>query len=134
MYKVVIADDNPTAKLGLLMLLEDSSIYSIVGEASDGDEAIKQCKELLPDLLLTDLKMPGKSIIENARFIKLVHTGIKIIVLTAFDDSEDIYRAIKAGIDGYLMKSTDPIEILRVIQQVMDGTAYYQSKHNTEFI
>ncbi|CAM4491337.1 DNA-binding NarL/FixJ family response regulator [Paenibacillus endophyticus] len=134
MYKVVIADDRPYARLGLRMLLKSSDIYGIVGEASNGNEAVEVSEELLPDLLLTDLKMPGVSIIEGAKRLKNKIPHIKIVVLTAFDDCEDIYLAFKAGIDGYLMKDTDPEHILHAIQQVMNGSSVFQSKENVDFM
>lgn len=128
MYKVVIADDRKIVRAGLLMLLESCGMYTVMGEASDGNEAVKQSLALVPDLLLTDLKMPGVSIIEGARTLKESLPSMKIIILTAFDESEDIYRAIKAGIDGYLMKDTSPELILSTIQEVMNGTTIYQPK------
>lgn len=128
MYKVVIADDRKIVRAGLLMLLESCGMYTVMGEASDGNEAVKQSLALVPDLLLTDLKMPGVSIIEGARTLKESLPNMKIIILTAFDESEDIYRAIKAGIDGYLMKDTSPELILSTIQEVMNGTTIYQPK------
>ncbi|MHA6481785.1 response regulator [Paenibacillus sp. strain BS8-2] len=130
MYKVVIADDRPHARQGLRLLLSCSSDYSIIGEACDGTEAIERTSDLRPDLLLTDLKMPGRSIIDGAAMLKAAQPHLKMIVLTAFDDSEDIYRAIHSGIDGYLMKDTDPGYILQVIHDVMNGSTYYQSKDN----
>ncbi|QHT58541.1 response regulator transcription factor [Paenibacillus lycopersici] len=133
MYKVVIADDRPQARQGLHLLLDCCGGYSIVGEAVNGSEALERTLELSPDLLLTDLKMPGISIIEGARHLKAMHPCLKIVILTAFDESEDIYRAMQAGIDGYLMKDTDPEQILQAIQQVMDGSRFYQSKANMDF-
>ncbi|MBC8080959.1 MAG: response regulator transcription factor [Gorillibacterium sp.] len=134
MYKVVIADDHPYARLGLHILLESGNEYCIVGEATNANEAIVLSEDLLPDLLLTDLKMPGVSIIEGAKQLKGINPKGKIIILTAFDDCEDIYRAVKAGVDGYLMKGTDPEHILLAIYQVMNGSTFFQSKENTEFM
>lgn len=130
MYKVVIADDRPHARQGLRLLLSCSADYAIIGEACDGTDAIERTTALKPDLLLTDLKMPGLSIIEEAPVLKAALPNLKMVVLTAFDDSEDIYRAIHSGIDGYLMKDTDPGYILQIIENVMNGANYYQSKDN----
>jgi len=134
MVKVVIADDRPAARQGLHMLLNSGNEYCIVGEASDGNEAMERSEALLPDLLLTDLKMPGLSVIEVANLLKLKHPAMKIIILTAFDDCEDIYRAVKAGVDGYLMKDTDPGQILQAIRHVMNGSTFFQSKENVDFM
>lgn len=128
MYKVVIADDRKIVRAGLHMLLESCGSYTVTGEASDGNEAVMQALALVPDLLLTDLKMPGVSIIEGARTLKENLPSMKIIILTAFDESEDIYRAFKAGVDGYLMKDTSPEIILSTIHEVMKGTSFFQPK------
>ncbi|CAH1206050.1 Response regulator protein VraR [Paenibacillus allorhizoplanae] len=130
MYKVVIADDRQLIRAGLHMLLDSCGLYIVAGEASDGNEAVSQSLALVPDLLLTDLKMPGQCIIEGVRILKERLPNIKIIILTAFDESEDIYRACKAGVDGYLMKDTSPETILSTIQEVMKGTSMFQPKEN----
>ncbi|KRF04453.1 hypothetical protein ASG89_21640 [Paenibacillus sp. Soil766] len=131
MFKVVIADDRKMIRAGLHMLLESCGSYTVAGEASDGNEAVIQSLALMPDLLLTDLKMPGRCIIEGARILKERLPRIKIIILTAFDESEDIYRAFKAGVDGYLMKDTSPETILSTIHEVMKGTSMFQPKENS---
>jgi DNA-binding NarL/FixJ family response regulator len=115
------------------MLLQSSNDYCVVGEASDGTEAIGLSEKLFPDLLLTDLKMPGDSIIEGAKRLKGIIPNVKIIILTAFDDCEDIYRAVKAGVDGYLMKDTEPEQILLAIQRVMGGATFFQPRVNEDF-
>lgn len=130
MYKVVIADDHPYARQGFQLLLQGRLDYSIVGVATNTNEAIALTRELQPDLLLTDLKMPGMSIIEGIKNLKAVVPNLKIIILTAFDESEDIYRAVKAGADGYLMKDTEPEQILLGIHQVMNGSTFFQPKEN----
>lgn len=134
MYKVVIADDRQLIRAGLHMLLESCGSYMVAGEASDGDEAVIQSLALMPDLLLTDLKMPGRCIIEGVRTLKERLPDIKIIILTAFDESEDIYRAFKAGVDGYLMKDTSPEFILATIQEVMKGSSMFQTKENSLYL
>ncbi|MEC0231236.1 response regulator [Paenibacillus alba] len=131
MYKVVIADDRSIVREGLHILLQSCGDYTVAGEAADGNEAIAQSLALAPDLLLTDLKMPGTSIIEGARALKDTYPAMKIIILTAFDESEDIYRAIKAGVDGYLMKDTSPEVILSTIDDVMKGATCFQPKENS---
>lgn len=130
MYKVVIADDRPHARQGLRLLLSCCSGYAVIGEAQNGTESVGMTTALKPDLLLTDLKMPGLSIIDKAPELKALLPNLKIVVLTAFDESEDIYRAIHSGIDGYLMKDTDPGQILLVIQRVLGGATFYQSREN----
>ncbi|MDD9270940.1 response regulator transcription factor [Paenibacillus sp. GCM10023248] len=132
MYKVVIADDRSIVRAGLHILLDSCGAYAVMGEAASGTEAIEQTLALAPDLLLTDLKMPGTSIIEGAKTLKDTYPHMKIIILTAFDESEDIYRAFKAGVDGYLMKDTSPEVILAAIDDVMKGASCFQPKDSGE--
>jgi DNA-binding NarL/FixJ family response regulator len=128
MYKVIIADDSSIVRAGLQILLDSCGAYAVTGVATNGNEAIEQSLSLVPDLLLTDLKMPGIPIIEGAKSLKHIYPQMKIIILTAFDESEDIYRAFQAGVDGYLMKDTSPEVILSTIDEVMKGISYFQSK------
>ncbi|KQX67123.1 response regulator [Paenibacillus sp. Root444D2] len=130
MYKVVIADDHCIVREGLHILLKSCRGYEVTGEAANGNEAISQSLALVPDLLLTDLKMPGTSIIEGAKTLKHMYPQMKIIILTAVDESEDIYRAFNAGIDGYLMKDTSPEVILSTIENVMKGASIFHPKEN----
>lgn len=132
MHSVVIADDRPSARQGLRLLLSGSGEYEVVGEASDGTEAVERCEALRPELLITDLKMPSLSVIEAAARLKRRIPHIKIVILTAFDDCEDIYRAYHAGVDGYLMKDTDPEEILNVIGQVLGGRTAFRSARQAD--
>ncbi|CAI6058683.1 response regulator [Cohnella sp. JJ-181] len=130
MHSVVIADDRDSARTGLHLLLTGSGAYRVVGQAASGDEALALAEALRPSLVVTDLKMPGLPVIEAARLLKEGCPTIKIVILTAYDDCEDIYLAAGAGVDGYLMKDTDPEEILAAIGQVMEGRAFYQPKDN----
>ncbi|MDI4649856.1 response regulator [Cohnella hashimotonis] len=130
MHSVVIADDRDSARTGLYLLLAGSGAYRVLGQASDGDEALALAGTLRPQLLVTDLKMPGLPVIEVARRLKEGDPSIKIVILTAYDDCEDIYLAAGAGVDGYLMKDTDPEEILAAIGQVMEGRVFFQAREN----
>ncbi|MFD2615333.1 response regulator [Paenibacillus gansuensis] len=125
MYRVVIADDHAMARQGLRMLLSGCPDFSIVGEAVDGNDAMDQSIMLKPELVLTDLKMPGCSMIEGTRQLKRMYPDIKVIILTALDESEDIYKAKSAGVDGYLSKDTDPEVILGTVRSVMSGRSVY---------
>lgn len=126
MVNVVIADDHEIVRSGLRLLLESWPECAVIGEASDGDEAMEQVQLRRPDLLLSDLKMPGTPIIEGVARMKHDHPALKVVILTAVDESEDIYLARKAGVDGYLMKDTGPEEILSAISSVLTGGSYYQ--------
>ncbi|WCK52417.1 response regulator transcription factor [Aneurinibacillus sp. Ricciae_BoGa-3] len=126
--KLLIADDHFIVREGVKMILESSSRYQVVAEASDGDEVLAKAIELKPDLIISDLKMSGISIIDSARKIKESVPDIKIMILTAYDASEDIYRALDSGIDGYVMKATLPEQIIRTLDMVMMGYSCFQPK------
>ncbi|MGG1515881.1 response regulator transcription factor [Paenibacillus oryzisoli] len=128
MYRVVVVDDREIVRAGLRMLLESCGSYEVAGEAANGEEALSQVVKLAPDLLLTDLKMPGIPIIEGARVLKALFPQLKIMIITAFDESEDIYRALNAGVDGYLMKDTSPETILSAIHAVMNGASMFLAR------
>lgn len=130
MYKVVIADDFQIIRDGLKIILESCNDFTIVGEAADGIEVLSVVDERVPDLLISDLMMPGPSIIESCTLIKEKHPDLKIIVLTAFDESEDIYNAVDVGIDGYIMKDTKPEQMLKILDTVMNGYSIFQPKVN----
>ncbi|WP_068606064.1 response regulator [Paenibacillus swuensis] len=127
MYKVLIADDQAIIRQGLRILLRGCPEFQVIGEASDGDEALERSLSLQPELVLTDLKMPGISVIEGAKQLKSVYPGIKVIILTALDESEDVYKAMRAGVDGYLMKDTEPEVIISVLRKVMTGEHVFRS-------
>jgi DNA-binding NarL/FixJ family response regulator len=128
MHKVLLADDHLIVKEGLKMILETSGKYLVVSEVSHGDQIAEEVLRVTPDLIISDLKMPGISIIESCGGIKEALPHIKIMIFTAFDESEDIYRAIHAGIDGYIKKDTHPQQILNTIDMVMLGYSCFQPK------
>lgn len=130
--RLILADDHRIVREGLKLILGSLSDVEIIDEASNGDELLIKAIEGKPDLIISDLKMPGVSILESAKSLKYANTSTKIIVLTAYDDSEDIYKAIDAGIDGYIMKDTVPQEIISTVEMVLKGYSLYQPKLNRE--
>ncbi|MDE5414608.1 response regulator [Alkalihalobacterium chitinilyticum] len=132
MYKILLADDHQIVRDGLKLIIGSHGDYTIVGEASNGDELLTKAIDLQPDLVLSDLKMPGRSIIDHCPAIKENNPNVKVMVLTAYDDSEDIYNAIDAEVDGYIMKDTPPEQILNTIQMVLMGITCFQPKVNAK--
>jgi DNA-binding NarL/FixJ family response regulator len=128
MYKVMIADDHQIVREAMKMIINSNDLYTIVGEASNGSELMSTAKQCQPDLIISDLKMPGESIIKQCQSIKKEIQNVKIIVLTAYDDSVDIYDALSEEIDGYIMKDTPPDQILQTMQMVMMGYSCFQPK------
>ncbi|WP_047155189.1 response regulator [Aneurinibacillus tyrosinisolvens] len=127
-FRLVLADDHRIVREGLKMILESSPRYTIAAEATNGDELVAMALQSKPDLIISDLKMPGASVIESSKKLKEALPDVKIIILTAFDESEDIYKALDAGIDGYIMKDTLPEQILTTIEMVLMGYSCFQPK------
>jgi two-component system NarL family response regulator len=119
--RVVIADDHALYRRGLaaVVLLEDS--IEVVGEAADGDEAVERTVELLPDVVLMDVRMPHTSGIEACQRIKELVPSTRIIMLTMSDEEYDLYEAVKAGANGYLLKDIPAEEIAEGIIKVAGG-------------
>ena len=107
--RVMVVDDHALFRRGLEMVLQGEPDLELVGEASDGAEAVDQAQELMPDVVLMDVRMPKRSGIEAAGQIKDLLPHVKILMLTISDDEADLYEAIKAGASGYLLKEI-PIE------------------------
>ncbi|CAM3340083.1 MULTISPECIES: response regulator transcription factor [Brevibacillus] len=126
--RLLLADDHRIVREGLKMILESCPRYTVVDEASTGDELQTKALALKPDLIISDLKMPGISIIDSCRTMKEQLPEIKVLILTAFDESEDVFRALESNVDGYIMKDTVPEQILNTMDMVMMGYSCFQSK------
>lgn len=125
MVRVLIADDHPVFRFGLRTLLKADSTLEIVGEATNGKEAIAQTTELSPDVILMDLNMPGMNGIQAIRRILTDHPEVHILVLTMFDDDDSVFAAMRAGARGYLLKGAEGGETLQAIHVVSTGEAIF---------
>nr|WP_296766722.1 response regulator transcription factor [Rhodococcus sp. (in: high G+C Gram-positive bacteria)] len=121
MIRLTIVDDQRLVRAGLRMLCESTPDLTVVGEGSNGVEAIRLAAELSPDVILMDLGMPGLGGIEATRQIVASHPGSKVLVLTTFDDDEHLYPALAAGAAGFLVKDTAPVDLLSAIRRTADG-------------
>jgi len=119
--RVYITDDHPIVRRGIKQLLETEADIAVVGEATNGREAVADIDKLKPDIILMDLVMPVMDGIEAIRQIKAGHPQIQILVLTSFATDDKIFPAIKAGALGYLIKDTGPDELVHAIRQVHQG-------------
>ena len=119
--RVLVADDHALYRRGLEMVLSQEDDIEIVGEAGDGAEAIQRAEELLPDVVLMDIRMPRRSGIEACTAIKDVAPSTKIIILTISDEESDLYEAVRAGANGYLLKDVPGEEIADGIRAVVGG-------------
>src|SRR5215467_723498 len=119
--RTLIVDDHALFRRGLEIVLVTEDDIEIVGEASDGAEAVQKAGESLPDVVLMDIKMPRSSGIEACRAIKDVAPSAKIIILTMSDEEEDLFDAIKAGASGYLLKDIPLDQVAEAVRSVHGG-------------
>jgi DNA-binding NarL/FixJ family response regulator len=135
--RVLVCDDHALFRRGLQMVLEQEPDLELVGEAADGEEVVVRAQELMPDVILMDVRMPRMSGIEAAREIKEALPHVKILMLTISDDEADLYEAIKAGASGYLLKEIPIEEVAQAIRSVWAGQSRISpsmaSKLLTEF-
>ena len=119
--QVLIVDDHAIVRKGICALLAQVGFIQVVGEASDGEDAVALAAELNPDVILMDLVMPRVDGIEAIRRITGQQTDARILVLTSFASDDKVFPAIKAGALGYLLKDSEPADLLQAIQQVYRG-------------
>lgn len=123
--RVLVADDHPVFRRGMRAILGAEPDTELVGEATDGEEAIARALELRPDVILMDLNMPGVNGIEATRRILEADTNISILMLTMFEDDKSVFAAMRAGAHGYVLKGADGTETLRAIHAVANGEAIF---------
>lgn len=121
-YRVLIADDHPHARQAIMDMLVDDPYFLIVGNATNGEEAIQLSEELLPDILLIDINMPRLNGLEATKIIKEKNPFIKVIILSVSDSVEDLFTAIQYGAQGYLLKTMDPDDWLRYLHSIAEGS------------
>ncbi|HEY2129867.1 MAG TPA: response regulator transcription factor [Streptosporangiaceae bacterium] len=119
--RALIVDDHALFRRGLEMVLAAEDDIELVGEASDGAEAVQKAGESLPDVVLMDIRMPKSSGIEACRAMKEVAPSSKIVILTISDEEEDLFEAIRAGASGYLLKDIPLDEVADVVRAVYGG-------------
>ena len=117
--RVVVADDQALFRRGLSVVLAASEDIEVVGEASDGEEAVAKAQELTPDVVLMDVRMPRLSGIEAARHIRRILPATEILMLTVSDEEEDLYESVKAGANGYLLKEIAIEEIAETVRAIV---------------
>ncbi len=119
--RVLIADDHALFRRGLEMVLDEEDDIDLVGQASNGAEAVTVAGEALPDVVLMDIRMPKTSGIEACRATKEVAPSAKIVMLTISDEEEDLFEAIRAGASGYLLKDIPLDEVAEAVRSVHGG-------------
>jgi len=122
--RVLLADDHAVLREGLRMLLSGRPDLEVVGEATNGEEAVQQAEALQPDIVLLDLSMPALNGIEATRRIRTSLHESRVLVLTVHDSEEYVYQALKAGASGYVLKQAAATEIVTAIQTIYGGDYY----------
>jgi DNA-binding NarL/FixJ family response regulator len=123
--RVLLADDQALVRAGFRALLDAQDDITVVGEASDGEEAVRLAVRERPDVVLMDIRMPGTDGLVATRRIAGDErlAGAKVVILTTFDLDEYVFEAIRAGANGFLVKDTEPTELLRAVRAVVAGDA-----------
>jgi NarL family two-component system response regulator YdfI len=121
MIKILIADDHLIIRQGLRLILETESDLELVGEASDGKEALNLCHKLKPDLVLMDLRMPNMDGLAAIEALHTEHPEIAVVILTTFNEDDLMFRGLQAGARGYLLKDTDRNTLFHTIRAAARG-------------
>lgn len=124
--RILLVDDQALFREGLRLVLSTRRDFEIVGEAVDGVDAVAQARDLQPGVILMDLRMPRLSGVEATRRIRADHPAIQVIVLTTFDDNEDVFEALRAGAAGYLLKDATPEKLGDAIRAAARGESFLQ--------
>lgn len=125
---VLIVDDHPLLRQGLSRLLELEGGINVVGQASNGVEALRLTSQLAPDVLLLDINMPGMNGIEVAKAVRERYPETAVLVLTIHDNESYVNEMIRIGAKGYLLKDAEPREVVQAIKKVAEGESVYSSE------
>lgn len=122
--RILLADDHPSLRDGLASILQSQPDLTVVAEAGTGREAVEKAKSFLPDVMIVDLRMPDGDGIQTIKELAASHPEIKTLVLTTYDNEEDIFCALEAGARGYILKDTTRQEIIECVRQVHAGNRF----------
>jgi len=122
---VLIADDHAIVREGLRLILETFEDITVVGEAGDGQEALRETQRVRPDVVLMDLSMPLLNGVEATRRITREYPGTRVIILSSYSDDEHVQHALEAGAAGYLMKETASEDLLQAIRETRKGNSFF---------
>jgi DNA-binding NarL/FixJ family response regulator len=134
MIRIVVVDDHPVVRAGLVLMLGTQADMAVVGEAGDGVEAVERVAALAPDVALMDLEMPGLDGVEAIARIQAARPETRLLVLTAYDTDERILQAVRAGARGYLLKGAPRDEIFQAVRVVHAGGSLLQPAVATKLL
>lgn len=129
--KILIADDHAVVRMGLASLFSAKSDFEVVGQAKNGEIAVRESKHLSPDVVVMDLMMPGMDGIEATRALRTAAPAARILILTSYTTSNDIARALEAGAQGAIMKSAENSELIAAIRKIASGSNYISPEIKT---
>jgi DNA-binding NarL/FixJ family response regulator len=132
--KILIVDDHPMMREGLAQLIGNDPALAVCGEAGDANEAMQKIHSLKPDLVLTDITLPGKNGLELIKDIQTMHPGLLILVLSMHDETLYVERVLRAGARGYIMKQEGGKKIAEAIRQVLEGHVYVSEKMSAKIL
>ena len=121
MISVLLVDDHPLIRMGFRLVLDAETDIEVVGEAADGAAAVSMCSALRPDVVLMDVRMPGRDGIEATRDIVAAGLPCKVLILTTFDLDDYVYAGLRAGASGFLLKDTEPASLVAAIHTIAAG-------------
>ena len=125
MIRVLVADDQPLVRSGFRMILDERDDLRLIGEAQNGEEAVALARELDPDVILMDVRMPALDGVEATRRLVDANSRARILILTTFDLDEYVYAAIRAGASGFLLKDVQPADLVDAIRVVAAGNSLF---------
>ena len=125
MIRVLLADDQALVRAGFASLLDAQDDIQVIGEAGDGEEAVRLARELTPDVVLMDIRMPGLDGLQATHQIAGDERlgSVRVVILTTFELDEYVFEAVRAGASGFLVKHTEPVELVRAVRVVASGDA-----------
>ncbi|HEY3344194.1 MAG TPA: response regulator transcription factor [Anaerolineaceae bacterium] len=124
MTTILLADDHTIVRQGLRFLLEARTGFQVLGEASDGAEAIQLVEQLHPDVLIADIMMPKMSGLEVARQVKSLSPNTRVIILSMYDTEAYVAEALQAGVSAFVLKKSTSSDLVQAVHQVLDGQLY----------
>lgn len=132
--RLLIADDHPVFRHGIRTLIETRPGLQVVGEATTGPEAVELAQAMQPDVVLMDVRMPGLNGVEATRAIVEANPGIRVLMVTMFEDDASVFSAMRAGARGYILKDADKAEVLRAVEAIGSGEAIFAPSIATRLI
>jgi DNA-binding NarL/FixJ family response regulator len=134
MISVLLVDDHSFIRMGFRLVLESEADIEVAGEAADGTTAVAMCRALRPDVVLMDVRMPGRDGIEATRDIVTAGLPCKVLILTTFDLDDYVYAGLRAGASGFLLKDTQPASLVAAIRTIAAGDAVLAPTATTRLV